>query len=128
MFSYKLRCPRQKCRGCFYVCGQEMINLCMIKEMFKKKADYYCNIMGVTYGRISIRNQKTRWGSCSSLGNLNFNYRLFFMPDELMDYVIVHELCHRIHMNHSKQFWKEVEKYYPEYRKAQNVLRKYCGN
>ncbi len=100
----------------------------MIKEMFKKKADYYCNIMGVTYGRISIRNQKTRWGSCSSLGNLNFNYRLFFMPDELMDYVIVHELCHRIHMNHSKQFWKEVEKYYPEYRKAQNILRKYRGN
>lgn len=100
----------------------------MIKEMFKKKADYYCNIMGVTYGRISIRNQKTRWGSCSSLGNLNFNYRLFFMPDELMDYVIVHELCHRIHMNHSKQFWDEVEKYYPEYRKAQNILRKYRGN
>ena len=81
--------------------------------------------MGVTVKNITIKNQKTRWGSCSSKGNLNFNYQLYYMPQELMDYVVVHELAHRKYMNHSKEFWAEVKKYCPEYKERKNFLKKY---
>ncbi len=72
--------------------------------------------VGVTYGRITIRWQKTRWGSCSSKGNLNFNALLMLAPPEVRDYVIVHELCHRLEMNHSPRFWAEVARVMPGYR------------
>ena len=93
-----------------------------IRELAKKackiipqRVAYYAEKMGVTYGRITIRNQKTRWGSCSSKGNLNFNCMLMLAPREVLDYVVIHELCHRKEMNHSKRFWKEVEKVMPDY-------------
>ena len=70
-----------------------------IKEKITQRVQYYSLKMDVTYNRVSVRNQKTRWGSCSSKGNLNFNYRLFYLPEELLDYVVVHELAHRRHMN-----------------------------
>ena len=76
---------------------------------FTERVNHFCKVMDVTVGRITIRNQKTRWGSCSSKGNVNFNYQLYYMPRELMDYVIIHELSHRRHMNHSAEFWQEVE-------------------
>ena len=79
--------------------------------------------MGVTYGRISIREQKTRWGSCSNKGNLNFNWRLILAPEEVLDYVVVHELAHRREMNHSKAFYAVVESMLPDYRRAQKWLR-----
>ena len=96
-----------------------------IKEKFTTRVQYYCNIMGVSVNRISIKDQKTRWGSCSSKGNVNFNYKLYYMPQELMDYVIVHELSHRKYMNHSDLLWNEVGKYCPEYRMYRNELTKY---
>ena len=72
--------------------------------------------MGVTFGTITLRQQKTRWGSCSSRGNLNFNWKLVHCPPEVIDYVIIHELAHRTQMNHSQKFWRLVEQYDPEYR------------
>ena len=88
-----------------------------------ERVRYYAPIVGVNYGRITIRNQKTRWGSCSSKGNLNFNCLLILAPPEVLDYVVVHELCHRKHMNHSKEFWAEVEKVLPDYREAEAWLK-----
>lgn len=80
------------------------------------KVKYYADIIGVDYGRITIRMQKTRWGSCSSKGNLNFNCLLMLTPEEVQNYVVIHELCHRLEMNHSKSFWKLVENAMPDYR------------
>lgn len=91
------------------------------------KVKYYAEIMEVTYGKITIRNQKTRWGSCSSKGNLNFNCLLMLMPDKVLDYVVVHELCHLKQMNHSKKFWMEVEKYMPDYKSYKKWLNENGG-
>lgn len=94
-----------------------------IRRHFMERLKFYAPQMGVTYGRITIRNQKGRWGSCSSKGNLNFNYRLHYLPQELMDYVVVHELAHRVHMNHSREFWAFVEQYYKDYKESKKRLR-----
>ena len=83
----------------------------------------YAKEMGVTYGRITIRHQKTRWGSCSGKGNLNFNCLLMLMPQEVRDYVIIHELAHRREMNHSKAFWEIVEEFDPQYKEHRKWLR-----
>lgn len=86
-------------------------------------AAYYARLMGVTYGRISIREQKTRWGSCSSKGNLNFNWRLIFAPEEVVDYIVVHELAHRKEMNHSRAFYNVVASVLPDYKVQEKWLK-----
>lgn len=86
------------------------------RDIISKRVEQYAKAMGVTYGRISIRSQKSRWGSCSSAGNLNFNWHLVMMPMKVLDYVVIHELAHRIEMNHSKQFWEIVSNVCPEYK------------
>ena len=88
-----------------------------------ERAAYFAPLVGVTYGRITIRNQRSRWGSCSSQGNLNFNCLLMLAPPEVLDYVVVHELCHRKVMNHSARFYAEVLKVLPEYKQYQKWLR-----
>ena len=93
------------------------------KQILPARIQYYAKIMGVTYGRITLREQKTRWGSCSSKGNLNFNWKLALMPDEILDYVVVHELAHRMKMNHSDKFWKIVENVLPDYRERRKWLK-----
>ena len=95
----------------------------LAREVLGARTGYYARKMGVTYGRISIREQKTRWGSCSSVGNLNYNWKLVLMPPGVLDYVVVHELCHRKQMNHSRLFWAEVEKVLPDYQIRRKWLK-----
>ena len=90
-----------------------------------KRAAHFAPLVGVQYGRITIRNQKTRWGSCSSKGNLNFNCLLMLAPEDVIDYVVVHELCHRLEMNHSHAFWRQVERVLPEYRTPRSWLKEH---
>lgn len=92
-------------------------------KVIPERVEYFAKVIGVTYGKITIRNQKTRWGSCSSKENLNFNCLLMLAPPEVLDYVVVHELCHRKQMNHSKAFWLEVEKVLPDYKEARKWLK-----
>ena len=91
--------------------------------MFAARAAFFAPLVGVRYGRVSIRSQHSRWGSCSSLGNLNFNCLLLLAPEEVLDYVVVHELCHRLEMNHSPRFWAQVERVLPDYAAARTWLR-----
>ncbi len=91
------------------------------RKLITDRVKYYAPVIGVTYNKIAIRTQHTRWGSCSSKGNLNFNCLLALVPSEVLDYVVVHELCHRKELNHSARFWSEVEKVLPNY----NVHRKW---
>ncbi|MCR5831827.1 MAG: M48 family metallopeptidase [Lachnospiraceae bacterium] len=79
--------------------------------------------MGISYGRVTIRRQKTLWGSCSAKRNLNFNCLIVLLPEPVMEYVIIHELCHLKEMNHSPAFWREVEKYCPDYRYLRDFLK-----
>ena len=92
-------------------------------EVIKARCRYYAPVMGVSYGTVTIREQKTRWGSCSTKGNLNFNWKLALMPPEILDYVVVHELAHRIQMNHSAAFWAEVGKILPDYKERRQWLK-----
>lgn len=93
--------------------------------ILRYKVDYWNQVLRYPVKRITIRNQRSRWGSCSAAGNVNLNYKLIFLPEELLDYVVVHELCHLIELNHSPAFWKLVEDVLPQYRVYQCELRAY---
>jgi hypothetical protein len=92
----------------------------LVEERLKELNQIY----NFSFNKIAIRDQQTRWGSCSSNRNLNFNYRVLFLPDELVDYLIVHELCHLQEMNHSRNFWELVERGIPGYRKLSRKLKR----
>ena len=92
-------------------------------QVIPERVRYYAQKIGVAYGRITIRNQRTRWGSCSNKGNLNFNCMLMLAPPEVLDSVVVHELCHRKEMNHSARFYDEVLRVYPDYWKWNQWLK-----
>ena len=93
------------------------------KKIIPERVEYYAKLSGITYNRIFIRLQKSRWGSCSVEGNLNFNALLALMPLEVLDSVVVHELCHRRHMDHSNAFYDEVLKIFPDYKKWDKWLK-----
>ena len=93
------------------------------KEDLPKRAARFAPLVGIRYGRITIRSQKSRWGSCSAKGNLNFNCLLMLAPPEVRDYVVVHELCHRKELNHSPAFWAQVERILPDYRIQKQWLK-----
>ncbi len=92
-------------------------------KIIPERVKYYARLVGVTYRKITIRNQKTWRGSCSGKGNLNFNCLLAITPAEVLDSIVVHELCHRKHMNHSKEFYAEVYRVFPEYDKCSKWLK-----
>ena len=94
-----------------------------MRQRLPEKLNRHAASMGVTFGRVTIRCQQTRWGSCSSRGNLNFNCLLMLAPEEVLDYVVVHELAHRKQMNHSALFWQEVERECPDYKKSLRWLK-----
>ncbi|MDD3498190.1 MAG: M48 family metallopeptidase [Candidatus Moranbacteria bacterium] len=94
------------------------------RKMIEEKILSFNKIYDFRFKRIAIRNQKTRWGSCSKDGNLNFNYKIIHLPEELQNYIIIHELCHLEEFNHSKKFWKLVERFFPDYKRARRNLRK----
>ena len=94
------------------------------KKILKEKMDHYSNIMGVKYGRITITGAKTRFGSCSSKGNISFSFRLMQYPEDAIDYVVVHELAHLIELNHSPRFWAVVASVFPDYKSRRKILKK----
>lgn len=97
------------------------------KKDLPPRVAHWARIVGVTYNRISIRAQLSRWGSCSAKGNLNFNCLLMLFPEDVRDYIVVHELCHRKQFNHSPLFWAEVEKIMPGYATQAQWLKEHGG-
>lgn len=107
-----------------------------LKKWYKKQAyayvskrvDYYKDIVGVTVTSVSIKSRKSQWGSCDSNGELTFSWRLVMARPEAIDYVVIHELCHRKYMDHSKQFWNEVQKYMPDFKAQKQWLEENSVN
>lgn len=97
------------------------------KSVIPQRVEFYASRFGISYNKIFIRLQKSRWGSCSAEGNLNFNCLLVLMPPEILDSVVVHELCHRKYMNHSKAFYDEVFKMFPDYARCDKWLKQNGG-
>lgn len=89
------------------------------------RAGLWTEKIGKPFGRLSVRDQRSRWGSCSSGGNLNFNWRLIMAPPEVLDYVVIHEAAHLRELNHSPRFWEIVAEYDPEFRAHKLWLKKY---
>lgn len=103
---------------------EEILTLAeQMRQRLPEKLNRHAASMGVTFGRVTVRCQQTRWGSCSSRGNLNFNCLLMLAPEEVLDYVVVHELAHRKQMNHSALFWQEVARECPDYKKSLRWLK-----
>lgn len=93
------------------------------KNLVVERLNYFNQFYNLSYSKISVRNQKSRWGSCSSKSSLSFNYRLCLLPGELADYIIVHELCHLQEMNHSQDFWRLVAQSIPNYKQLKRQLK-----
>ncbi len=93
-------------------------------KIIPERARHFAALLGVAYGRVTIRNQKSKWGSCSGKGNLNFNCLLVLCPPQALDYVVIHELCHLREMNHSPAFWALVERAMPDYQTWREWLKK----
>ena len=92
-------------------------------SLVKSKVVYFSKLYEFEYNRISVKNQKTRWGSCSKKRNINFNYKIVFLPEKLVDYIVVHELCHTKELNHSKNFWNLVAEILPDYKKLRKEIK-----
>ena len=94
-------------------------------ELINERISYFNQSGEYPVGKVSIKNQKTRWGSCSGKRNLSFNYKLLFMPENLRDYIIIHELCHLKEMNHSQNFWNLVSEQVPNYKAIRRQIKLY---
>lgn len=98
------------------------------QKLAEMKVAKFNKIYKFGFNKINIKNQKTRWGSCSKKGNLNFNYKLLFLPEKVRDYIVVHELCHLKEFNHSRKFWNLVAQTFPDHREIKTELRKHSMN
>lgn len=94
------------------------------RKFVRAQVEYFARMHGFAYKRIAIRNTRRSWGSCSELGNLNFSYKIIFLPVELAEYIIVHELCHLREFNHSPKYWAHVEGILPDYKVRKKMLRR----
>lgn len=94
------------------------------ENMARERVRYFNNFYGFSYNKMAVKNQKTRWGSCSKSGNLNFNYKIVYLNQEQADYLIVHEMCHLKEFNHGPKFWELVSKTIPNYRRIKKELKK----
>ncbi len=93
------------------------------RRLAHERLAYFNTLYATTHGSVAIRNQKTRWGSCTAKNNLSFNYKIVFLPEHLADYIIVHELCHTLEHNHSERFWTQVERTLPNHKELRKELR-----
>ncbi len=105
--------------------GEYLENRKKAYDLVLQRISVLNEVYGFRFNNISVRNQKTCWGSCSKRGNLNFNYKLVLLPEKARDYIIVHELCHLLEFNHSRRFWDLVSKTFPDYKEIKADLRKY---
>lgn len=92
-------------------------------ELIKQRVEHFNKIYNFNFNNISVRNQKTRWGSCSKKGNLNYSYKILFLPEKIRDYIIVHELCHLGEFNHSRKFWSLLAEVLPDYAAIRRELK-----
>ncbi|MBE6791775.1 MAG: M48 family metallopeptidase [Ruminococcaceae bacterium] len=92
------------------------------RELLPEKVNYYSDLLGVTPTRLTVTGARTRFGSCSGKNSISFSFYLMRFPEDAIDYVVVHELCHMIHHNHSKEFYKEIEKILPDYKRRKKLL------
>lgn len=116
--------------------GTEEDARCQMEKFFRRAAnekltelaEAYADLIGVKYNKISIRKQATRWGSCSSKGNLSFNLKILCAPIEMVAYVALHEVMHLKHFNHSRDFWNEIQQVMPDYKKRMNYFKQFGQN
>ena len=120
----------QKELECRHYCCQSLEQLFKqtAQDYLKPKLDFYAEQMGVSYRSLTVKGYKSRWGSCYSDGRIQFNWRLMQAPKWVIDYVVVHELAHLVHANHSKDFWELVELHYPKTKQAKQVIRQHGRN
>ena len=127
--THRAQVLRDRQQGALHAIGAEQLETLkeLAREPIYESLRRFAPQMGVNYGRVTIRCQKSRWGSCSSAGNLNFNCLLALAPREVLDYVVVHELAHRREMNHSSRFWAAVERIMPDYKRRRKWLKENGG-
>ena len=130
MFYFFRKKPRRKARKSVSTLAKEKINRKKYldnkeraRELILQRLEHFNSFYNFKYNIVAVRDQKTRWGSCSSKGNLNFNYKILFLDSDLADYIIVHELCHLKEMNHGANFWQQVELQCPDYKSKMYRLR-----
>ena len=111
--------PAEMLQGSYHACSGRA------KQLIKSRLDHYNQFYNFTFNQLSIKRQKTRWGSCSKRGQMNFNYKILFLEQHLVDYIVVHELCHLQEMNHSKNFWSLVAKTIPNHKERRRELKKF---
>ena len=117
--------------GTFFLCKGSEEELCaqaqqlyrkIAREELSRRVAFYAQKMGVSPTAIRINGAKGRWGSCSGKNSLNFSWRLMMAPEHAVNYVVVHELCHILHHDHSREFWQEVERFFPDWKECRNIL------